>query len=192
MGPLLEEGHIKTLCNLSGGVDMRLFWGCYSTGDFAGIALFDDSISSIASVLDWFCYKIFLPRPKGPFAVSQLFNEDLPKTVGGLLRRLSYKSICEILRGHPIHANSLKRGCRGAGLHRRAGEGAAWQEILSLGADSNSKCRHMNTDTNTCTNTDTNTRTNIDTNIDTNAHTRGGAACLVENFLFVQIPIAKL
>ena len=110
MGPLLEEGHIKTLCNLSGGVDMRLFWGCYSTGDFGGIALFDDSISSIASVLDWFCYKIFLSRPKGPFAVSQLINEDLPETVGGLLHRLSYKSICEILRGYPIHANSLKRG----------------------------------------------------------------------------------
>ena len=40
--------------------------------DFGRIAPFDDSISSIASVLDWFSHKIFQIRPKGPFSMNGL------------------------------------------------------------------------------------------------------------------------
>ena len=110
MGKPLEEGHKKTLCNDGGSSEWwEWIWTSFqeaipSTGIFhpQGIALFDDSISSIASVLDWFQFKIFLLGPTGPFQlqfqkVKALSPQNTSSVV--LLSWLSYKSVCEILRG---------------------------------------------------------------------------------------------
>ena len=64
--------------------------------DFGRIAPFDDSISSIASVLDWFSHKIFQIRPKGPFSMNR-WRICLKRMVV-VESRLSNKSISQILR----------------------------------------------------------------------------------------------
>ena len=125
-------------------VDMNLFWGRYSTGDFHRdcTLLMILSAPLHPSLID-FGSKYFYLGQKVDLQFHNLLNEGFAGRVQNCCHQLVVLiELQEYLWNSPReHANSLRRGCRGAGLHRRGAGGGRGRLVGNSlqGADSNVK-----------------------------------------------------